>query len=68
VAAVAAVRSAAKKAGREVLVEASGGITLTRARGMRASGVDRVSTSALTFGVSVIDFGLDEAADEGGGL
>jgi nicotinate-nucleotide pyrophosphorylase len=30
------------------------------------SGVDRVSTSALTFGAPVVDFGLDEIARGGG--
>jgi len=65
-AAVLEVRSAAEKTGRTVLIEASGGITLARVPALRASGVDRVSTSALTFGAAVIDFGLDEAIDGGG--
>ena len=63
---VAEVRAAARKAGREVLIEASGGMTLARARALRDSGVDRVSTSALTMGTPVVDFGLDE--DPGGGV
>lgn len=58
--AVAAVRSAASLAGREVLTEASGGITRSRLRALRGTGVDRVSTSSLTIGLRVVDFGLDE--------
>jgi nicotinate-nucleotide pyrophosphorylase (carboxylating) len=64
--AVTEVRTVARRAGREVLVEASGGITLSRARALRDSGVDRVSTSALTMGTPVVDFGLDE--EPGGGV
>ena len=59
--AVAAVRVAADARGATVLTEASGGITRTRLAGLRATGVDRVSTSALTMGVRVIDFGFDES-------
>jgi nicotinate-nucleotide pyrophosphorylase (carboxylating) len=66
-AAVKAVRDAAEKTGRSVLIEASGGITLARVPSLRRSGVDRVSTSALTFGARVIDFGLDEIVSGGGG-
>lgn len=58
--AVAAVRSAAEKSGRTVLTEASGGVTLDRMPELRAAGVDRVSTSALTMRAAAIDFGLDE--------
>jgi nicotinate-nucleotide pyrophosphorylase (carboxylating) len=65
-AAVPPLRAAAEAAGRTLIIEASGGITLARVRALRASGVDRVSTSALTFGVPVIDFGLDETAGGGG--
>ena len=65
-AAVAAVRAHAEKARRTVLIEASGGITLARMPALRSSGVDRVSTSALTFGAPVIDFGLDETSGGGG--
>ena len=59
--AVLAVREAAEQLGRTVLTEASGGIRRERLAALRASGVDRVSTSALTMGVRAIDFGLDEA-------
>ncbi len=58
--AVAAVREAADAAGRRVLTEASGKVTRDRLPALRASGVDRVSTSSLTMGVRVVDFGLDE--------
>ncbi len=58
-AAVEAVRSAARDAGRFVITEASGGITLDRLPAMAAAGVDRVATSALTL-ASPVDFGFDE--------
>ena len=45
-------------AGRAVL-EASGGLTLDRARGVAATGVDFVSVGALTHSVRVFDLGLD---------
>lgn len=54
--AVRAVRDAAGD--RPCLTEASGGITFERLPGLVASGVDRVSTSALTF-ARPLDFGLD---------
>jgi nicotinate-nucleotide pyrophosphorylase (carboxylating) len=54
--AVAAVRDAAGD--RRCLTEASGGIELERLPGLAATGVDRVSTSALTF-ARPMDFGLD---------
>jgi nicotinate-nucleotide pyrophosphorylase (carboxylating) len=59
--AVLAVRHVADELGRTVLTEASGGIRRDRLAALRATGVDRVSTSALTMGVAVVDFGLDEA-------
>lgn len=59
-AAVTALRGAADQRGRDVVIEASGGITFDRLPVLAASGVDRVSTSALTLGVSTIDFGFDE--------
>ena len=59
-AAVGVVREAAGKPGRRVLTEASGGITFERLGALRATGVDRVSTSLLTMGARAIDFGLDE--------
>ena len=58
--AVLAVRKLAERLGRTALTEASGGIGRDRLAALRDSGVDRVSTSALTMGVRVVDFGLDE--------
>jgi len=58
--AVPVLREAASERGREVLLEASGGITRERLAAVAAAGVDRVSTSALTLGVGVVDFGFDE--------
>ena len=57
-AAVAAVR-AATPAGRTCLTEASGGVTFERLAWLGATGVDRVSASALTF-APPLDVGLDE--------
>lgn len=61
-AAVAAVRATA--AGHRCLTEASGGVTIDRLPALAALGLDRVSSSALTF-APPLDFGLDE---RGGGL
>jgi len=60
-AAVAAVREVSRKTGLPVLTEASGSITFDRLARLRATGVDRVSSSALTL-AAPIDFGLDELA------
>jgi nicotinate-nucleotide pyrophosphorylase (carboxylating) len=59
-AAIASVHDIAARTGRVVLTEASGGIKRERMAALIESGVDRVSTSALTMGVRPIDFGLDE--------
>ena len=45
--------------GREVLLEASGGLTLERAAEVGATGVHFVSVGALTHSVNVLDIGLD---------
>jgi nicotinate-nucleotide pyrophosphorylase (carboxylating) len=45
-------------AGRAVL-EASGGLTLDRARSVARTGVDFISVGALTHSVQVFDLGLD---------
>ncbi|NTW28777.1 MAG: carboxylating nicotinate-nucleotide diphosphorylase [Coriobacteriia bacterium] len=60
--AVIAVRDSAEKRSRAVLIEASGGITIGRLAALRETGVDRVSTSALTM-AGPCDFGLDEDAE-----
>ncbi len=56
---VAAVRDHAERHGSRPLVEASGGITLDRVAAYAATGVDCVSTSALTSGAAMLDLGLD---------
>jgi nicotinate-nucleotide pyrophosphorylase (carboxylating) len=48
----------ALNAGRAVL-EASGGLTLERARAVAETGVDWISVGALTHSVTVFDIGLD---------
>jgi len=58
--AVSAVQQAAAAAGGSVLTEASGGIVFDRLGALDRSGVDRVSTSALTL-ARPLDFGLDES-------
>jgi nicotinate-nucleotide pyrophosphorylase (carboxylating) len=58
--AVPACRLAAQERGRPIVLEASGGIAIERLPGLRHSGIDRVSTSALTL-APPRDFGLDES-------
>lgn len=58
--AVAAVRQVETDLGIRVLTEASGGIVFERLAALDRSGVDRVSTSALTL-ARPLDFGLDES-------
>lgn len=57
--AVHAVREVAADVGRRILTEASGGISFERLPALRATGVDRVSTSAITL-APALDFGLDQ--------
>ncbi len=45
-------------AGRATL-EASGGLTLERAREVASTGVDLISVGALTHSVDVFDIGMD---------
>ena len=51
-------REVALTAGRAVL-EASGGLTLERARSVAETGVDHISVGALTHSVTVFDLGMD---------
>ena len=51
-------------AGRATL-EASGGLTIERAREVAETGVDYISVGALTHSVRVFDLGLDLSEDEG---
>ncbi len=46
-------------AGRPATLEASGGLTLDRAREVAETGVDFISVGALTHSVNVFDLGLD---------
>lgn len=57
--AVAECRAVADERGATVLTEASGNIVFERLAGLAATGVDRVSASALTL-AGPVDFGLDE--------
>ncbi len=45
---------------KRALAEASGGITLERVRDIAATGVDVISSGALTHSVTALDLGLDE--------
>lgn len=56
--AVAAVRAEAAAAGRAVLTEASGGVTLASVRAFAESGVDRISIGALTHSAPAVDLSL----------
>jgi nicotinate-nucleotide pyrophosphorylase (carboxylating) len=56
--AVAAVRRAAASAGRSVLTEASGGVTLRTVRAFAEAGVDRISIGALTHSATAVDLSL----------
>ena len=57
-AAVAAVQAEAVAAGRAVLTEASGGVTLATVRAFAESGVDRISIGALTHSAPAADLSL----------
>ena len=58
--AVVAVREMAAACERTVATEASGTIDIERLAALRATGVDRVSGSAITLRAQPVDFGLDE--------
>jgi nicotinate-nucleotide pyrophosphorylase (carboxylating) len=46
-------------AGRPVLLEASGGLSIERAREVGETGVDFLSVGALTHSAAVLDLGVD---------
>ena len=46
-------------AARRATLEASGGLTLERAREVAGTGVDFISVGALTHSVKVFDLGMD---------
>jgi nicotinate-nucleotide pyrophosphorylase (carboxylating) len=55
----AAMTEAVRLAEGRATLEASGGLTLDRAREVAATGVDFISVGALTHSVKVLDLGLD---------
>ncbi|MFN3243932.1 MAG: carboxylating nicotinate-nucleotide diphosphorylase [Planctomycetota bacterium] len=57
-AAVAAVREAARTAGRRVETEASGGIDLDTVRSYAECGVDRISVGSLTHSAPAVDLSM----------
>ncbi|MBI1759278.1 MAG: carboxylating nicotinate-nucleotide diphosphorylase [Actinobacteria bacterium] len=61
---VEAVR-VAREAGRPVRLEASGGLTLDRARAVAVTGVDFVSVGALTHSAQVLDIAMDLRGEPG---
>jgi len=58
-----AVRLTHELADGRAVLEASGGLTLDRARSVGATGVDFISVGALTHSVTVFDIGLDLVED-----
>ena len=62
---VDAVRALAAELGRDVRIEASGGVTLETIRAVAACGVDRISVGALTHSVRSLDLSMlvDAQAD-----
>jgi nicotinate-nucleotide pyrophosphorylase (carboxylating) len=52
------IKERGRKEGRDVLLEASGGIRLENAAAIAASGVDRLSVGALTHSVAAIDLSM----------
>lgn len=53
------LRQAVKLVGGHAVLEASGGVTLERVRGIAETGVDYISTSQITMGAKPLDLGLD---------
>ena len=53
------LREAVALAGGKVILEASGGVTLQTVRGIAETGVDLISSGALTHSSPVLDLGLD---------
>ncbi len=47
------------RAGKSILLEASGGVTLDTVRAIALTGVDRISVGALTHSAAALDIGLD---------
>lgn len=57
--AVAVTRDHNRSTGRTVTLEASGGITLETIRAVAETGVDRISSGALTHSVTALDISMD---------
>ena len=53
------LRIAVGRAGGRVLLEASGGVTLNTVRAIAETGVDVISSGALTHSAPALDVGLD---------
>ncbi len=53
------LRIAVSRAKRKVVLEASGGVTLDTVRAIAETGVDVISSGALTHSAPVLDIGLD---------
>jgi nicotinate-nucleotide pyrophosphorylase (carboxylating) len=53
------LRKAVAMAGGRIVLEASGGVTLDRVRAIAKTGVDLISSGALTHSSPVLDLGLD---------
>jgi nicotinate-nucleotide pyrophosphorylase (carboxylating) len=53
------LREAVTIAGGKVILEASGGVTLDTVRGIAETGIDLISSGALTHSSPVLDLGLD---------
>ncbi len=51
------------KAGSEIKLEASGGVTLETVRKIAETGVDRISVGSITHGARSLDVGLDVGVD-----
>lgn len=56
---VAVVRAHTAASGRQVLIEASGGLVLEQARAVGETGVDFIAVGALTHSAPILDVGLD---------
>jgi nicotinate-nucleotide pyrophosphorylase (carboxylating) len=56
---VAIARDHEKSSGHTVLLEASGGLTLDKARAVAETGVHYISVGGLTHSSPILDIGLD---------
>ena len=52
-------REHSSRTGRKVILEASGGLTLSNAGAVGATGVDYISVGGLTHSSPILDIGLD---------